>query len=108
MTEQEYDKQLKAMRDVVSGKRCWRFGDVDCIYNVAIALRSNADGSAEGTASATELVLYADYLVIRNQQWVECSRDPPSDNAIRALIGFVLVETAEFVTNLKEHTEPST
>lgn len=63
-----------------------------CLYSVAMTLRGNIDGSAEGTASLEELRACADYLQRRLDRW-EPRRRTDSDEHLRRFIEAALAES---------------
>lgn len=62
-----------------------------CLYSVAMTLRGNTDGSAEGTASVEELRACADYIQRRLDNWQPGRSE--SDEHLRLFIKSALAES---------------
>lgn len=75
-------------------------GDVD-LYQLAMTLRGNANGSADGTAGADELVLMFDVLTARVEHWAD-PRGVASDAALLQFFVCVLAETSSIIQRLRD------
>ena len=99
MYEDHWDKKAKALVGTSPALVLLRGAVAEALRDAYLV--GNADGSAEGTATAEELISTADYIKVRLDNWGPTPLVCDSHSAFRLFLSLVLSETADFVKGLR-------